>query len=216
MNFKIRLTYFQCIRKAKKFCVKGQWWMCCRTKAAMTGKMDFREALALRLNIIKPSLNQMRDLIRTRPPRLTPGIRELISALQHRKIPVYLISGGFRGLVGPVAIELNIPLQNIYANRLKFFLNVFKQSAKTAESDYAGFEEEEPTSRSGGKGEVVQQLKTEMGYSTVVLIGDGMTDLEACPPADAFIGFGGNVLRAEVKKGAHWYVTDFKELVDAL
>lgn len=46
-----------------------------------------------------------------------------MSALHHRKIPVYLISGGFRGLVGPVALELNIPLQNIYANRLKFFLN---------------------------------------------------------------------------------------------
>lgn len=46
-----------------------------------------------------------------------------MAALHRRKIPVYLISGGFRGLVGPVALELNIPLQNIYANRLKFFLN---------------------------------------------------------------------------------------------
>jgi phosphoserine phosphatase len=54
--------------------------------------------------------------------------------------------------------------------------------------DYAGFEEEEPTSRSGGKGEVVEMLKTQMNYSTVILIGDGATDLEACPPADAFIG----------------------------
>jgi hypothetical protein len=54
--------------------------------------------------------------------------------------------------------------------------------------EYAGFDEEEPTCRSGGKGEVVRYLKETMDYTTVVLIGDGATDLEACPPADAFIG----------------------------
>jgi phosphoserine phosphatase len=31
-------------------------------------------------------------------------------------------------------------------------------------------------------------LKKKHGYSNVVLIGDGATDLEASPPADAFIG----------------------------
>jgi len=41
----------------------------------MTGKLDFKEALTQRLAIIRPTLNQMRDLIRTRPPKLTPGIR---------------------------------------------------------------------------------------------------------------------------------------------
>lgn len=54
--------------------------------------------------------------------------------------------------------------------------------------EYAGFDENQPTSRSGGKGEVIRQLKEEKGYKTVVHIGDGSTDLEASPPADAFIG----------------------------
>lgn len=49
--------------------------------------------------------------------------RELIESLQRKNVPVYLISGGFRGLIGPIAIELSIPLQHIYANKLKFFLN---------------------------------------------------------------------------------------------
>jgi phosphoserine phosphatase len=31
-------------------------------------------------------------------------------------------------------------------------------------------------------------LKEKHGYSSIVLIGDGATDLEASPPADAFIG----------------------------
>ena len=54
--------------------------------------------------------------------------------------------------------------------------------------EFAGFDENEPTSRDGGKGEVIKILKEKHGYSNVVLIGDGATDLEACPPADAFIG----------------------------
>lgn len=54
--------------------------------------------------------------------------------------------------------------------------------------EFAGFDENEPTSRNGGKGEVIKMLKEKHGYSNVVLIGDGTTDLEASPPADAFIG----------------------------
>jgi len=48
------------------------------------------------------------------------------------------------------------------------------------------------------------------------MIGDGMTDYDASPPADAFIGFGGNVVREEVKSKAKWYVKDFRELINAL
>lgn len=54
--------------------------------------------------------------------------------------------------------------------------------------DYAGFDENEPTSKSGGKGVVVDLLKRTHGYKNLVLIGDGATDLEASPPADTFIG----------------------------
>ena len=54
--------------------------------------------------------------------------------------------------------------------------------------EYAGFDENEPTSRTGGKAVVIEFLKTQYNYQKVVLIGDGATDLEAAPPADAFIG----------------------------
>lgn len=44
------------------------------------------------------------------------------------------------------------------------------------------------------------------------MIGDGATDLEACPPADNFVGYGGNVVRDEVRSRAQYYVTDFQQL----
>ena len=33
---------------------------------------------------------------------------------------------------------------------------------------------------------------------------------------DLFIGYGGNVIREAVKENAGWFVTDFKELIQAL
>ena len=48
------------------------------------------------------------------------------------------------------------------------------------------------------------------------MIGDGATDLESCPPADGFIGFGGNVIREKVKLNSPWFVHDFQELIDEL
>ena len=35
---------------------------------------------------------------------------------------------------------------------------------------------------------VVQQLKAELGLTSVVMVGDGATDMQAKPHADAFIG----------------------------
>lgn len=44
-----------------------------------------------------------------------------MSILQTRGKKVFLISGGFHCLIAPVAKQLNIEHDNIYANRLKFY-----------------------------------------------------------------------------------------------
>lgn len=49
--------------------------------------------------------------------------------------------------------------------------------------EYAGFDETQPTAESGGKGKVISLLKEKYGFKKIVMIGDGATDLEACPPA---------------------------------
>ncbi len=48
------------------------------------------------------------------------------------------------------------------------------------------------------------------------MIGDGATDLEARPPADGFIGYGGIVVRETVKAKADWFITDFNDLLKVL
>lgn len=78
---------------------------------------------------------------------------------------------------------------------------------------YAGFDANQPTSRTGGKGEAINTIRKSLGQNIVVtMIGDGATDLEASPPANNFIGYGGNVIRDEVHKRAQFYITDFQQL----
>ena len=46
------------------------------------------------------------------------GIVELVQRLQSRQTAVYLVSGGFRPIINPIAELLHIPLENVYANTI--------------------------------------------------------------------------------------------------
>ncbi|RHY27492.1 hypothetical protein DYB32_006733 [Aphanomyces invadans] len=203
-------------------CGQGQRVAAWTTKA-MNGGVKFEDALAARLDIIKPSRKDIADCLRVHPPQLTPGIESLISGLHARNIHVYFVSGGFRLMIAPIADRLHVPSTNVFANTIHFDANGY----------YAGFDDTEMTSRDSGKPRVLEmydtsalklslhssqccRLKKAHGYKTVVMVGDGVTDMQAKPPADLFVGFGGVVERDVVKKNADWFVKDFAELTQAL
>merc|ERR1719313_2956254 len=112
-------------------------------------------------------------------------------------------------MIEPIAEQVGVSADRIYANTLRFH----------ADGSFAGHVETEPTSRAGGKAKVVADLKAAHGYRTVVMIGDGATDMEARDipgGADAFIGFGGIAVREKVQKGADWFVLDFQDMIQQL
>ena len=104
-------------------------------------------------------------------------------------------------MILPVADKLLIPSHRVIANIL--FYN-------EADGSYSSFDTTVPTSRDGGKRVVVQQLIDQHGYNGVVMIGDGATDMQARPPASAFIGYGGITVREKVQQGADWFIHDFQ------
>ncbi|XP_028400499.1 LOW QUALITY PROTEIN: phosphoserine phosphatase-like [Dendronephthya gigantea] len=193
------------IDELAEFCGVGdavrQW-----TLQAMGGNIRFRTALETRLNMCNPTLEQLEQYRKDKPLTLTPGVKELIAYLHRERIPVFLISGGFKQLNVPLAHRLGIPSENVYSVELLF----------DADGRYHGFNKNNLTSDSGGKTKVVQRLKDKYGFKRLVMIGDGATDMETCPPADAFIGFGGNVIREKVRENSPWFVTSFQELLDEL
>ncbi|KAG2380753.1 Phosphoserine phosphatase [Vigna angularis] len=195
------------IDEIAEFCGAGkavaEW-----TARAMGGSVPFEEALAARLSLFNPSWSQLQNFLKQKPPRLSPGIEELVQKLKANGIAVYLVSGGFRQMINPVASILGIPESHIFANNL-----LFKSSG-----EFLGFDTREPTSRSGGKAVAVQQIKKAHGFKTLTMVGDGATDMEARQPggADLFICYAGVQLRESVAVKADWLVFNFKDLINLL
>ncbi|KAL7192254.1 hypothetical protein ACSBR2_024151 [Camellia fascicularis] len=195
------------IDELAEFCGAGkavaEW-----TARAMGGSVPFEEALSARLSLFNPSLTQVQDFLEKHPPRISPGIDELVKKQKAKNTAVYLISGGFRQMINPVASILGIPPENIFANQL-----LFENCGK-----FLGFDANEPTSRSGGKATAVEQIRKAYGYKALVMIGDGATDLEARKPggADLFICYAGVQLREAVATNADWLVFNFGDLISSL
>ena len=176
------------------------------TAKAMGGGVAFEDALAARLELIKPSRSDVEACLAAHPPVLTPGAPELCAALAARGTKVYVVSGGFRCMIeATAAAAFGVPRDRVFANHILW----------DDAGDYVGFDADEPTSRDGGKPTVVAALKAD-GAATVVMVGDGATDAQAKPPADAFLGFGGVVARDVVRDKADWFVTDFVDVIAAL
>jgi phosphoserine phosphatase len=181
------------------------------TAAAMGGSKPFHDALAERLAAMRPTKQQLAAFIASRSAvaQLTAGVNELVAALRDRGKRVFLVSGGFRQMIEPVAAELGIPAADIFANTLLFH----------DDGSFKGHDETEPTSRAGGKAQVVAGLRATHGFASVLMVGDGATDMEArdiAGGAEAFIGFGGNKIREAVRDGADWFVNDFTKITCVL
>ncbi|KAG7370335.1 D-3-phosphoglycerate dehydrogenase [Nitzschia inconspicua] len=173
------------------------------TKQAMEGGMKFQDALQQRLELLQPSQQSILQLLQEQPLQLTPNIDTLMNALQSKQVDIWLVSGGFRIMIEPVASLLNISKHNIVANTILF----------DEVGNYNGFDKTEPTSADMGKPKALQQIQTQHNYRCMVMVGDGATDAQAKPPAQAFIGFGGVIERQAVKEKADWFVTDFMDMV---
>jgi glycerol-3-phosphate dehydrogenase (NAD+) len=183
------------------------------TTKAMDGTMNMHDSLEARLQIINCTPDDIRRFIKAHPPasRLAPGIENLILALQSRGVAVYLLTGGFREMVIPLAAYLGVPMENVFANRMNW-----QWDDETMQpTKLIGFDLTEPTARNQGKPEAIARIRETNPYNTVVMIGDGITDLEAVQVeggADLFIGYGGVEERGNVKAEADWYVYDHKTL----
>lgn len=163
------------------------------TNAAMNGQVPLDEVFGRRMEIIRPTQDMANQVAVRYLEQVTPGMSELVAGLQARGWLTVILSGGFAPLIGPLARALNIV--HIEAVPLAF----------DAQGGYAGFDEDYPTTRGGGKNVIIQEWCQAMLPERVVMVGDGVSDLETKPVVDMFVGFGGVVARERVRDGAdHW------------
>ena len=111
------------------------------TARAMGGAMPYHQALETRLKIMRPSQREVAQMLEERPAALTAGAVAFVDALHERGQHVYLVSGGFRQLIAPVAAQLGVPEERVQANQLTF----------NADGSFGGHAHSEPTAWQGGK-----------------------------------------------------------------
>jgi phosphoserine phosphatase len=170
------------------------------THDAMNGKLPVEAVFGERLRIIRPRASDVAAVGRQYVETTEPTALATLAALRAAGWTPMILSGGFRNAIRPLAVHLGI--ERVEAVDL-YFDDV---------GEYAGYDEAYPTTRSGGKPEVVRALKAELSPARVVMVGDGVSDLETAPEVDLFIGFGRYVAREKVRAAAARFVLSLNEI----
>jgi len=165
------------------------------TEDAMNGKIRIEEIFGLRLTAIRPTLDDAAAVGRRYLENVEPAAKETIAALSRSGWTCVIISGGFRQAIRPLADFLGV--ERIEAVDLFF----------AADGSYSGYDSGYPSTRSGGKVDIIARLREEFRPEKVVMVGDGVSDLETAPVVDLFVGFGGFATRDRVKREAAAFVT---------
>lgn len=172
------------------------------TRDTMDGRVTYNKSLSSILKLINPNSSDIEKLNRCNIFSLSKNVNLFIDNLYSRGVDIYVVSDGIRQLILPVTRTLNIPDNNVFANTLLFNDN----------GDYKGIECNVLT-KNYGKTVQIKELITKYQYDSVIMIGDGQTDLETKSVVDIFIGYGGVVERTNIKKHCECYITDFKHLI---
>ena len=170
------------------------------THDAMNGKLAVEAVFGERLRIIRPRAADVAAVGRQYVATVEPGAAATLATLRAAGWTPMILSGGFRNAIRPLADHLGIA--RVEAVDLFF----------DAAGDYAGYDTTYPTTRSGGKPELIRALKSELRPSHVVMVGDGVSDLETKSEVDLFIGFGRYVAREKVRAQAARFAMTLAEL----
>jgi phosphoserine phosphatase len=165
------------------------------TDLAMNGVVPLEAVYERRLSIIRPdqaSINWLADLYIA---EIVEGVKEVFASLLVQDKTVHIISGGLRQAILPLAEHLGLPESHVHAVDIYF----------NEDGSYRNYDLNSPLARTGGKAVVVGTLK---GQGSLVMVGDGKTDLEAKQSGAVVLGFGGVVDRAIVREQADFYTTE--------
>lgn len=171
------------------------------TEAAMNGEIPLEDVYGRRLEIIRPSSPTIERLGLTYRQSILDGAKELITDLLRAGCDVHLVTAGIAQAVMPLANELGIPERNVHAVRLHF----------GEDGSYLDFDRHSKLAKTRGKEVTILNIRARR-HGKAVMIGDGMSDLEAKPAVDLFIAFTQVARRKAVVEAADAVAADFHDL----
>jgi len=165
------------------------------TDLAMNGVVPLEAVYERRLSLIRPDQDSINWLAGLYIAEIVEGVKEVFAALLAQDKAVHIISGGLRQAILPLADCLGLPESRVHAVDIYF----------NEDGSYRNYDLNSPLARTGGKAVIVGTLKEQ---GSLVMVGDGKTDLEAKQSGAVVFGFGGVVDRAIVREHADFYTTD--------
>ncbi len=161
------------------------------TDQAMSGEIGFADALQRRIQILKPTRDDIASLVEVLKTKVSASIVRNKAVFAEHAGKVRIISGGFHDFIDPVVADYDIDAGYVLANRLIY----------NAEGVATGIDLANPLSQDGGKIVAVRGLAID---GDVVMVGDGWTDFEVYTggAAERFYAFTENVSRAKVVAAA--------------
>jgi len=174
------------------------------TNAAMNGEVPLDEVFARRLEIIQPDLATCQKIEKLYIDTVEPTAVETLSALKQLGYTPMILSGGFKRLIEPLAKFLGI--ERIEAVPLHL----------DEDGKYVEFDSSYPTTYNGGKPEIIAKLKEEFSPERIIMVGDGVSDLETKAGVDLFVGYGKYTDREIVREGADHFIYSLADLLEII
>ncbi len=163
------------------------------TDAAMNGEVPLEAVYEQRLSLIRPDRDSIGWLADLYIEQIVDGVKEVFDTLTAADKELHIISGGVRQAILPLARYLGVSEAQVHAVDICF----------NEDGSYRDYDQNSPLARSGGKAEICRRLLK--AQSSLVMIGDGKTDMEAKQAGAVVIGFGGVVERQVVREQADFY-----------
>lgn len=181
------------------------------TKRAMEGDIPLEAVYGQRLVTLNPTQAQVQQIAKIYREKVIPDARLLIEALQVLGAQVFIVSGGLIEAVRDFGVWLGVPRENIFAVSMEYdqlagqWWRYWEQpGGQNPRANYLAVESN-PLTGSRGKNRIIARLRAEHP-GRVLLVGDGLSDLEASSEVDLFTGFGGAVYRQRVAEESPIYI----------
>lgn len=181
------------------------------TQRAMNGEIPLESVYRHRLDISNPTRAQVNYLQRIYRENAISDARQVVEALQDLGCKVFVVSGGLIEPVRDFAVWLGVPRENVYAVDMEFdqlagrWWRYWEQpGGNNPQANYLAVPDN-PLAGAGGKSRIIGLIRADHA-GRALLLGDGLSDLEAQGQVELFVGFGGVVYRERVARESPIYV----------
>ncbi|WP_025762454.1 phosphoglycerate dehydrogenase [Dyadobacter tibetensis] len=172
------------------------------TDKGMNGEMSFAEGLRQRIALLSANRSHIEELVAYLRGQVSDSFLRNRQFLTEHADTIYIVSSGFKEFIVPVATELGIHADHVYANEFLF----------DEEGNITGVDTNNVLSTDGGKIKLLENLKLD---GEVYVIGDGYTDyqMKESGLAQRFYAFTENVERDKVTAVADHIATSLDDFL---